>query len=192
MPGLECHCAPQTRNLEKEKTFAARGSEFIGQFWNMWQVASLECGHRIINEQGTSLVLSKLFTHYIECRLKLERPATRVVGVAGHNVNQSVGHPSQRIFLRARAKNSCDRSSSHLYKTSEPDPFRKPFRLQAQDGIALRMRYDRPQSQKLYLMQRLVHCRWNGIFVEFDEEVITLVDAEARRILAQRVKILGI
>src|SRR5580704_2255057 len=134
MPGPECHCAPQTRNLEKEKTFAAWGSEFIRQFRNMWQVASLECGHRILNEQGASLVLSKLFTHYIECRLKLERPATRVMCVAGHNVYQSTSHPPQGIFLRSRAKNSGDRSSSHLYETSMPDPFRKALRLQAQNG----------------------------------------------------------
>src|SRR5271154_577768 len=116
MPGPECRCAPQARNLEKEKAFAARGSEFIRQFRNMRQVASLECGHRILNEQGASFILSKLLTHNIECRLKLKRPATRFVGVAGHNVNQSVGDPPQSIFLRARAKDSGDRSSSHLYE----------------------------------------------------------------------------
>ncbi len=41
---------PATRILEKEKTFAAWGSEFIRQFRNMRQVASLECGHRILDE----------------------------------------------------------------------------------------------------------------------------------------------
>ena len=71
-----------------------------------------------------------------------------------------------------------------MYETSEPDPFRKPLRLQAQNSVALRMRYHRPQSQKLNLVQRLVHRRWNGIFVEFDEQVVALVDAEAGGILA--------
>src|SRR5208282_363409 len=129
MHGPECRYAPRTRSLEEEKPFAARQNEFIRQLRNIRQVAALKGGHRILDKQGAGLLFSKLFTDNVECGLKLKRPATRVVSVAGHEVHQSVGRPAPSVFLRSRAKDSCERSCRHLYEATEPDPFRKPFRL---------------------------------------------------------------
>src|SRR5271168_346561 len=192
MPGQGCRCAPRTKNLEEEKPFTARTVEFIRQLRKIRQVAPLECRHRIVDEQGAGLFYSKLFADKFECGSQLQLPATRVMSIAGHQVDQSAGHPAPGILLRSRTKHSCERTSSNLQGATQPHPFRKPFCLQTQDGVALRMGYHRPQTQKLNLMQRLVHRGRNREFVELNEKVVALVYAEPGRILAQRVQIFAV
>src|SRR5580704_5398657 len=190
MPGPECRCAPRTRDLEKEKPLAAREIGFIRQFRDMRQVTSLEGGHRIFDKKSKGFCFSQLLPNKVECRLEFEGPPTGIVSIAGHKVNHSVGHPAPRIFFRSRAKNSRQGACRHLYEAAETDPFPKPLRLQAQNSVALRVGYHRPQSQELNLMQSLIHGRRDRIFVEFDEQVVALVDAEARSIHAQGLQIL--
>src|SRR5580658_4599262 len=129
MPGPECLCALRIRNLEEEKPFSAGRLELIRQLRNMRKVASLECSHGILCKQRPGLFFPKLSTHEVERGLKLEWPATSVMSVAGHDVNQSVGQPAQGILLCSRAKNSRQRTCRHLYKATQPHPFRKPLRL---------------------------------------------------------------
>src|SRR5580692_3343694 len=185
MPGPECRSTLQTRNLKEEKPLSARSLEFIRQLRNMRKVASLECGHRILNKKCQGLFFSKAFPHEVERGPKPERPPARVVSVAGHDVNQSAGQPAQGILLRRRAKNSRQRTCRHLCKATQPHPFQKPLCLQTQNSVALRMGDHRPEPQKLNLMQRLVHGWRNGILVEFNEQVIALIYAESSCIFTQ-------
>ncbi len=80
----------------------------------MRQGASLEGGHRIIDEKSAGHFFSELFQDKLECRLEFGRPPTHVVSIASHEVNQSVGHPSPGILLRSGAKNSREGTRRHL------------------------------------------------------------------------------
>src|ERR1700676_5350121 len=106
MPGQECRCAPRTREFEEEKAFTGREIDFMGQLRNMRQVTSLECRHRILDEKSAGLLFPTLFLDEVECRLELKGPAARIVSVAGHEMDQSVGQPAPGILFRSWAKSS--------------------------------------------------------------------------------------
>jgi hypothetical protein len=114
MRGPECRCDRRTRKLEEKKTFAARGIDFVPQWWNVRQIASLESSHWILDEKTTGFFFSELLSDEIESGLEFKRPSAHVVSIASHEVDQSVGHPAPGILLRSGAKPSRQGARRHL------------------------------------------------------------------------------
>src|SRR5580692_4646147 len=144
MRGLDYRCALLTRALEEEKTFPTRYLKYIRQARHVWQVAPLEGRHGILDKESLSLFFPELLADSIECRTEPKRPSAHIVGVARYYMYQSIRYPAPGVLLRSRSKGARQRSRRHLNEATEPDPFRKPLGLQAQDGVALWMRYHRP------------------------------------------------
>ncbi len=72
----------------------------------MRKLPPLECRHWILDEQCAGLLLPALFPDQVERGLKLQRPAARVVSIAGHQVDQTIGQPAPGVLLRSRTKDS--------------------------------------------------------------------------------------
>src|SRR4029077_4211528 len=87
--------------------------------------------------------------------------------------------------LRARAKGPRQGTSRNLYITSQPRPVPQPLWLAAQDSIALRVRNDWTHALKLQIVQGVVHGRRDRDFVELNKQIVMLVYAKSRRVLAQ-------
>jgi hypothetical protein len=112
----------------------------------MRQVAAFEGGQGIFHEQRPGLFLAELFFDDLKRRLQFERPATHVMGVARHDVDQSFPNPAKRIFLRAWTKGPGERTCGDLHKTAQPDPLGEPLGRASKNRVSLRVRDDRMES----------------------------------------------
>ena len=63
--------------------------------------------------------------------------------------------------------------------------------MRLQNGVAFRVRHDEPQPRELHFVQGPVDCRRNGNLIEFQKQVILLIDAVLSGLLAQQRQILG-
>ena len=86
-----------------------------------------------------------------------------------------------RSVLRRFAEFPEQRLRRHLRVAALPQPAIEALGLRANQRIALGMRDDRPKPGELQFVQRLVERRRNRIVREFDEQVVLLVQREARR-----------
>jgi len=121
--------------------------------------------------------------------LQSQRPTLGVVRIAGDEVHEALRDPAQRIFLRARTEGSGQGAGGDLHKATEPRPFCHALRLAAENGVALGVGDYGPQTLDLQGVQGVVHGGWDGDFVELDEQVIALVDAETRGVSPQSLEI---
>ncbi len=71
------------------------------------------------------------------------------------------------------------RLPGHLRVTTLPQPAVQTLRFRANQGIAFRVRDDRPQPRELQMMQRLIHRRRNRIVGKLYQQVVLLVQREA-------------
>src|SRR5229473_6716653 len=200
MPGRACRCVLQDKfrwknpsnGSEEEKPLPARRYLLVWNLGYVRKVATLERGHGILHEQRARFFLAKLLPDDVVSGLKTQRPAPRVVRIAGHEVHDASRDPAQRILLSARAKTSGQGAGSHLNKTAQPGPLGEALRLMTENGIALRVGDHGPKSLQLQSVQDVIHRRRDGNFVELHEQIIALIDAEARRVRVQSFEVLGI
>src|SRR5216684_3715706 len=177
---------------EEEKPLPARRYLLVWNLGNVRKVTTLKRGHGILNEQRARFLLPKLLPDDVVSGLKTQWPAPRVVCIAGHEVHDPSRDPAQRILLSARAKTSGQGAGSHLNKTAQPGPLGEALRLMTENGIALRVGDHGPKSLQLQSVQDVIHRRRDGNFVELHEQIIALIDAEARRVRVQSFEVLGI
>src|SRR5204862_365050 len=109
--------------LEKEEPLAARRRRFIFDFWNVRQGPPLKGGERIILEQSARLLFTKLMDDEVIRRLQAKRPRSRVVRIAGHEMDETLTDPPQRILLRTDTETSGKCASGHLRKAALLYPF---------------------------------------------------------------------
>ena len=179
------------RALEKKETFSA-ARLLRRNFGNARQRAAFERGERIEKEQGFGGFLTKLIAHGSVGRAKQERTAGQIVGIAGHEMNEAFSDPGKSVLAWTFAKTSGDRAAGDLDKAPLAHPTGEPLRLRPEDGVALGMSDDGPETGEMEPMESLVHGPWNRKFVEFDEQVIPLIDAEGSGILMNGGKIFWI
>src|SRR6266478_7534957 len=177
--------------LEKEKTFAAR-RQFIFHFWNVRQLSPLEGREGIVPKQSARLLLAKPVDDQVVGRLQTKRPASQVVCIAGHKMDEAFTDPPQRILLRAGAESSGQRAPSDLRETAPAHPLSQALGMRAQNSVAFRVGDYRPHSGKLNFVQHLVHRRRNRKFVELHKQEISLIDAIVPGILTKGFEILQI
>src|SRR5712692_1693534 len=204
MPGRACLCIPLNKlkvftrrrirreSLEKEKALAARRRQFIFYFGNVRQRSSLEGRERIVLEQRARLLFAKPVDNHVVSRLQTKRPRSRVVRIAGHEMDETLADPPQRILLGTGAEASGPRTSGHLSEAAQAYPLFQALRPRTQNGVALRVSDHGLHAGELNLVQRLVHRRRDRKFVEFHKQKIALIDAVLPGILAQRYEILRI
>ena len=149
----------------------------------MRQRAAFEGREGIVDEERLSGVLSKLVANDGVGGLKHEGAGGPVMRIASHKVDQSLANPSQGVLARPFSKAARNRSAGHLDETTGTNPSGEALRPRAENGVALGMRDDRAKASQLDSMESLVHGGWNGKFVELDQEIIALIDAEGSRML---------
>src|SRR5216684_3477277 len=179
------------RILEKEKAFAA-WRRHVFYFWNVRQLSPFEGRERIIVEQRTRLLFAKPIDNQVVRRLQTKWTGSRIVRVAGHEMNESLGDPPQCILLRTGAETASQRASSHLGKASLAYPFFQALRPRTQNRIALRVGDHGLHAGELNRVQRLVHRGRDRKLVEFNEQEIALIDAKLPGVLAQGFEILRV
>ncbi len=67
------------------------------------------------------------------------RPASRIVRVAGHEMNEALADPPQRILLGTGAEASGQSASGHLNEAALAHPLFQTLRMRAQNAVALRV-----------------------------------------------------
>src|SRR5712692_877147 len=204
MPGRACLCIPLNKlkvftrrrirreSLEKEKALAARRRQFIFYFGNVRQRSSLEGREGIVLEQRARLLFAKPVDNHVVSRLQTKRPRARVVRIAGHEMDEALADPPQRLLPGTGAEASGQRASGHLREAAQAYPLFQALRTRAQNGVALRVRDHGLHAGKLNLVQCLIHRRRDRKLIELHKQEIALIDAILPGILAQRYEILRI
>src|SRR5205807_10623566 len=113
-----------------------------------------------------------------------EPPRSGNMRNTGHEIDEALDDPSQRILLPTGAEASCQRASGHLSEAALAHPLFQALRTRAQNAVALRVGDHPRDTCKLNLVQRLVHRRRDRKLVELQEQEIALIDAIVRGILA--------
>src|SRR6266699_3284767 len=85
------------RFSKKEEPLASRRWQFLFNFWNVRQLPALERRQGILQEQSAGRFLAKPVQHDVIGRLKAQRPGPRIVRVAGHEVDEPLADPPQRL-----------------------------------------------------------------------------------------------
>src|ERR1700680_4042592 len=99
--------------------------------------------------------------------------------IAGNKVHKTSSDPAQGVFLSTWTESSGKGAGRDLQVATKPRPFGQPLWLATQDAIALGVSDHRSQALKLQAVQGVIHRRRDGDFVEFHEQIIVLVNAEA-------------
>src|SRR5258708_13670049 len=179
MPGGACRFVLQDKfrwknpsnGAEEEKPLPARRRLVVWNLGNVRKVATLKRSHGILNEQRARFFLAKLLPDDVVGGLKTQRPAPRVVRIAGHEVHDASRDPAQRILLSARAKTSGQGACSYLNKATEPGPLGEALRLVAENGIALRVSDHGPKSLQLQSLQVVIHPGREENLVELQAQI---------------------
>src|SRR6202171_2651407 len=179
-------------SLEKEKPLAARRRQFSFDFRNVRQLSPLEGRERIILEQSACLLFAEPVGNHVVGRLQTERSASRVVRIAGHEMDESLTDPPQRNLLGTGAETSGQRASGHLPEAALAYPLFQALRLRAQNAVTFRVGDHGLHTGKLNLVQSLVHRRRDRKLAELQKQELMLIDAIVCGILAQRFEILRI
>src|SRR6266436_4107925 len=177
---------------EKEKAFAAWRGQFILKVGNVWQLPPLEGGEWIIVKQRTRFLFAKPVDNHVVRSLQAKWAGSRIVRVAGHEMNESLSDPPQRILLGTGAETAAQRASGHLGEASLAYPFFQALRPRTQNRIALRVGDHRLHAGELNHMQRLVHRGRDRKLVEFNKQEIALIDAILPGVLSQGFEILRV
>ena len=145
---------------------------------------AFEGSHGIVEQQSLGFVFAKAIGDRVKRKLQLQWAARGVVRITGNKVHQALCDPRPSIFLRARAKNSGERTCGDLHVATKLDPLEQALWLGAKYSVALGMCDDGAQSGQLQFVQSLVH-RWrDGKFVELDEKIVLLINAVLRNVAA--------
>src|SRR5260370_38335465 len=173
------------RFSEKEKALPPR-RQFLLDFRHIRKLPPLERRERIVVEQSAGLLFSKPLHNDVVHSCQTKRPASRIVRVAGHEMNEPFADPPQRILLRAWAEVPGQRAPRHLSEAALACPLFQALWQRAQNAVAFRMGNHGPHTAKLNLVQGLVHRGWDRKLVELHKKEITLVDAILPRFFPQR------
>ena len=146
----------------------------------MRQIPALERRVRIVQKQCARFLFPKLNCHHVISRLQPQWPRPVIVRIAGHEMNYALADPLQPNLLRRRPETARERRCGQLGKAAAPHPFSEPLRMPSQNCVPLRVRDDQAQSRKLQLVQGSIHRRRDGDFIEFQKQVIVLIDAVLR------------
>src|SRR5882762_2199360 len=180
------------RSLEKEKTLAAPRRQLLFEFGNVRQLSPFEGRERVVLKQSVGFLPTKPIDNHVVRGLQTKRPRPRIVRIAGHEMNDTLADPAQRILLSAGTKASRQRASGDLHEATMAHPLFQALRMGAQNAVALRMGDHRPHAGKLNFVQRLVHRRWYRKLAELHQQKIALVDTKLPGIFPQRCEILGV
>src|SRR5260370_4424365 len=98
-------------SAKKENALAAWRRQIIHDFRDVRQWPPFEGRERIIVKQRARLLFTQPIDNRVVSRLQTERAGSRIVGIAGHEMNKALGDPPQGIPLFARPQASGPRAA---------------------------------------------------------------------------------
>src|ERR1700729_246044 len=126
--------------LEKPETLSLPRLAVRRYLRHVRQLPPFKRRHRIVQKQRPCLYVPKPFLHHLIRWLQSQRPASRVMRIAGHEMHQPHLDPTQRIGLRFWPKVPSQRAARPLPKAAKPYPRSQQARLRLNDAVAFRVR----------------------------------------------------